>query len=69
MATSLEEAARQPAGPCLDVFALRAYAEAYRLWHDPHQQKTELPDSEVMRQVKLNDFRRQFGREPVIDHE
>jgi|GEM_PF-4669415 len=47
---------------------MRAYAEAYRIWNDPERTKRggELPDTEMMRLVKLNDFRRTHGREPVI---
>ena len=66
LATSLENAARQPFGTCLDVLALRAYAEVYQAFHDPKVKNTDLPDSEMLRQVKLNQFRRQFRREPVL---
>lgn len=49
--------------------ALRAYAAAYAEFHDPNMKMSELSDGPMMRQVKLNHFRRQFGREPVIADE
>ena len=69
LATSLLDAAAQPAGPCLDAMTMRSYANAFRDFNDPNLRKVELPDSRAMRLVKLNQFRRQFGREPVIDDE
>jgi len=47
---------------------MRAYAEAYRIWNDPERNKRgdPIPDSEMMRLVKLNDFRRSHGRDPVL---
>ncbi len=48
---------------------MRAYLAAYREWNAPASKRDELPDTPMMRLVKLNDFRRQFGREPVMADE
>ncbi len=64
LAPSLNEAAMQPLGMCLDIFAMRAYAQAYADFNNPNIKKSDLPDTEMMQQVRLNQFRRQFGREP-----